>query len=379
MRIIYLSNSLVPSQEANAIQVVKMCSALAKNGCKVIFFGRKGTSSIKDIFAYYDVSNSFQIRLIKVLDIRIIRRIIFAWKVLKQIRREQLGFTIFGRDYYLMGFFAKFGLIQSPLWLEVHQPPKNVFQSKLIRWVLLYSKFEQLIVISHTLKEEYHRRYGSLVTNKIIVAHDGADAEELPDKLRSSKSYQQRGPRVAIGYIGSFYPGKGMETIAQLVPLLTHFDFHIVGGTESEIERWRQKVKQPNIYFHGFVSPSRIYEKMTEFDIVLAPYLESVFVGGRTVNLALWMSPLKVFEYMSAGLPIVCTDLPVIREILREGENALLAKAADLRSWQDQITRLAEDIQLRKHIGQQAQLDFFQHYTWDQRAKSILNNSILQP
>jgi glycosyltransferase involved in cell wall biosynthesis len=59
-------------------------------------------------------------------------------------------------------------------------------------------------------------------------------------------------------------------------------------------------------------------------DVLLAPYLSDVEGHGRGRNIAEGMSPLKLFEYMAHGKPIVSSDLPVIREVLRDSVNSVL-------------------------------------------------------
>ena len=60
-----------------------------------------------------------------------------------------------------------------------------------------------------------------------------------------------------------------------------------------------------------------------------APDIRVVFGVGGGTNLADWISPLKMFEYMAQGKAIVASDLPMLREVLRNGENALLCDSDD--------------------------------------------------
>ena len=55
------------------------------------------------------------------------------------------------------------------------------------------------------------------------------------------------------------------------------------------------------------------------------------------------MSPLKIFEAMANGRPILASDLPAVREVLRDGHNALLAPPDDIDAWIDRIRALQSD------------------------------------
>jgi glycosyltransferase involved in cell wall biosynthesis len=86
------------------------------------------------------------------------------------------------------------------------------------------------------------------------------------------------------------------------------------------------------------------------------------------------MSPLKVFEYMAAGKAIICSDLPVIREVLDNGRNAKLCPPEDVDEWERALVFLYSNSEIRKEIADNAKSDFNQHYSWQIRAKKILMN-----
>ncbi len=85
------------------------------------------------------------------------------------------------------------------------------------------------------------------------------------------------------------------------------------------------------------------------------------------------MSPLKMFEYMAAGKPIISSDLPVLREVLEDGRNAILVPADDLAAWESAIHRLSGDPDLGLRLGEAARRDLHERYTWDARAGRVLD------
>jgi len=84
------------------------------------------------------------------------------------------------------------------------------------------------------------------------------------------------------------------------------------------------------------------------------------------------MSPLKIVEDMAAGKAIVASDLPVLKEFLRDGSNAVLAPASDEGAWAKRIRGLRADPEARRRIGAQARREFLEAYTWDHRARRVL-------
>ena len=83
-------------------------------------------------------------------------------------------------------------------------------------------------------------------------------------------------------------------------------------------------------------------------------------------------SPLKLFEYMAAGRPIVASDLPSLREVLRHGDNAWLVQPDDPAALAQGIQHLLAEPALAARLAAQAQEEV-QAYTWEQRAERILS------
>jgi glycosyltransferase involved in cell wall biosynthesis len=86
----------------------------------------------------------------------------------------------------------------------------------------------------------------------------------------------------------------------------------------------------------------------------------------------LFTSPLKLFDYMAAGVPIVASDLPALREVLRHEENALLARPGDPDAFAAAVRRLLADPVLAARLGRQARADV-DGYSWDARAHALLD------
>jgi glycosyltransferase involved in cell wall biosynthesis len=127
-----------------------------------------------------------------------------------------------------------------------------------------------------------------------------------------------------------------------------------------------------NVVLHGHQPPRAVGELIAEFDVLLAPYRREV-KPHAALDIAPWMSPLKIFEYMAAGKPIVAADLPVIREVLTDGETALLCSPDDDGDWVAALRRLHEEPELARRIGAQAHDEWRRAYTWQARASTILD------
>jgi glycosyltransferase involved in cell wall biosynthesis len=115
------------------------------------------------------------------------------------------------------------------------------------------------------------------------------------------------------------------------------------------------------VSFTGLAARDAVPELVAGFDIALQP---------KVVDYA---SPLKVFEYMAAGRAIVAPDQPNIREILTDGETALLFDPAESGSVWRAIQRLVADPALRRRLGEAARAEIARRdYTWERNAERIV-------
>jgi glycosyltransferase involved in cell wall biosynthesis len=99
-------------------------------------------------------------------------------------------------------------------------------------------------------------------------------------------------------------------------------------------------------------------------------------VGGKKES-SRWMSPLKIFEYMAERKAIVCSDLPVLREVLNDRVSSWLVPPADFAAWVAALRTLETDAPLRLSLGLAAQRYFLAHHTWQQRPEIIFE--VLKP
>lgn len=370
MRILYLSDSSVPSYSANSIHVIKMCHAWACHGNEVTLIAKNTNACVKGIrsvYHFYGVSHNF----------KIIKYPYKAFPGSGRLYNLLLPFFAFGKFdiVYTRAIYPAFWycLFKKTIAFEIHEPfnTKNRWLSILFDFILKSGKVSKWVVISAALKN-YLKLQFSISEDNIIMAHDGADL--FPENIEPKPLTGD----FKIGYVGSLLAGKGMELIIPLSKRCPIFTFHIVGGHVKDVDKWRTQLEvgQKNVIFHGFVAHADTPAFIISFDVLIAPYQESVHVkrSNNSNNIALWMSPLKIFEYMSSGKPIISSDLPVLKEVLRNKKNAILNDPININDWSNSLVELKKDECLRKDLGSQAKKDFLNKYSWSSRAKVILDS-----
>ena len=369
MKISYLSTAIIPSRKANSVHIMKMCAAFAKNGHEVTLYAPSvNNKSNINIFNYYGVDETFCVKRVLYPSF-VFGHYFYSFFVLINLFFSKVD-LIFSRNLLSLVFAS---LLFKDKVLEIHQPIPNTsrLQNYLFKILISLKYFKKLIVITKPLKSIFLSKY-DISENKILVAPDGADLPTQKKKFSSSSL-----KRLQVGYVGHLYKGRGIELIIELSKTCNWADFFIVGGNDNDIKRVKNLSKYiKNINIVGFLSPSKAESFRLSMDVLLAPYQAKVGLENSKLTTEAWMSPLKIFEYMAATKSIICSDIPVLHEVLRHNENCLLCNPSDLNEWKKALKSLNDNKLLRERLSRQAYSDLINKYTWQIRANDILKKSI---
>ena len=131
------------------------------------------------------------------------------------------------------------------------------------------------------------------------------------------------------------------------------------GPARPGLEALAQELRV-SVRFTGVVAHELVPAAVAEFDIALLP------------KVVPYASPLKIFDYMAAGRPIVAPDQPNIREILTDGVDALLFDPARPEALWAAVRRLVDDAGLRERLGRAGRAELERRdYTWAGNARRI--------
>ncbi len=372
MRIFYLADSFLPSKRANAVNIVKMCEAFVQLGHEVelIIPTHSDGDQTQAIFDTYDVQFPFEIHFIPVP--RLPGTLyLFALKASAYVLRKKSPQPTFyyGRStttLALIGWFIR------PVGIDVHGTiwRKNIVRRLLFRSLATGKSTRVISFNTSPLKALFREFYGAVMNKgiRLIALANGATEIEDPPlfPLKGSAT------KLKAGYVGSFFPGRGIDLLVEMARRLPDVEFHLAGGTAADLMKQGLQSNLPNIFCYGHIAHRLTAGFRKGCDVLLAPYQENVRVSSGENTIA-YMSPIKIFEYMTSGKPIVCSDFPVLRGVLNS-ENALLVDAQDLTVWSNAIESL-RDPELRKRLGQKALLDFRQRHTWGIRAEKLLETA----
>lgn len=372
MKIAYISTSTIPSRTANSIHVMKMCQAFANQDHEVLLIcpdKKQIENDIYDIFNFYGVKPIFRLKKIWYPNIK---GKTFIYAIISTIISKFFKADI----VYSRNIFSSYlsSLLRINVVFEAHQAISDFgkLEEFIFRKLILNQQLLALITITNSLKTYLINKY-NIKQQLLFVAPDGADI--IPQRTKPIDKIFNK-DKCQIGYIGHLYSGRGVELIIKLSEKCSWADFHLIGGNDSDVLKWRKETNgMENIIFHGFVSPNIIKRYQISFDVLLAPYQKKVGVSSYTnISTEKWMSPLKLFEYMASKKAIICSDIEVLNEVLIDNLNCLLCPSDDIMSWVEALRTLKEDTILREILGINAYNIFINKYTWNSRAKRIIEH-----
>ncbi|TIT78991.1 MAG: glycosyltransferase [Mesorhizobium sp.] len=370
MRLLYIHSAQVPSLAANAVQVAKMCHAFRVAGAEVLLAVPRASMNRKDhyekIAREYGLDTEFPFRVLPVPFWPVPGRELFFATLALFAAVWLQPHVIFTRSATVALVSA--GLFRFATVFELHDPIGSLSgrQRQRLSKLIGLVAFRMLVVTTQRLRDNSICLFPQHA-GKFFIAPNGADpVPPNAEKCSLTGTFK-------VGYVGHLYKGKGMEIISAIAPRCGWATFHIVGGTPDDIGNWTSKLAHcPNIVFHGHVPHAATYAYLAEMDVVIAPYLRDVQGQGGGSNIAEGMSPLKLFEYMAHGKPIVSSDLPAIREVLSDSVNGVLVSPDNPSDWVKALQRLRKGKVFRDQLGRQAKADFLAKYSRIARATNIL-------
>ena len=366
IRLTYITTAAFPAPKASSVQVMQMCAAFAAAGALVKLVARRSTDTTTDIFSYYGLPPTFEFEV----------RALSRWPRSHDVLQAQTVFAEPGADWIC---YSRIRDLTAPTLalmrgakaaVEVHGPPLTMRERVLLKWIARHPR-GRLIAISEPLREFYRRELGL----QTFVAPDAVDVSRFEPQLLTNEARAQlglgEGPWVV--YVGGLYEGRGLDQLFHAVSALPAQTLIVGGRSQEEVEIWRERARSAGatrVRFEGYQTPARVPLYLFAADVLVMPYGKRV-LSATGEDITHWTSPLKLFEYLAAGRPIVATDLPALRPTLVPDHNALVVAAEDVAGLRAALDRVLNDGVLAMRLATNARQTAGGH-TWIERAKRIL-------
>jgi glycosyltransferase involved in cell wall biosynthesis len=347
-----------------------MCNAFAETGAAVELVVQRRVNVVQeDAFAYYHLPESFRITELATLDTLqyswtgIIGRIgyllqvaVFALNALRYARKSDA--VIYSRDevvLYLLSFFGH------SFAYEIHAPKWNFLTQRVVQKAAL------VFPISRGLKDFYIGK--GVAPERLIVAPDAVNLGHFSvpeEREECRKRLDLPLDKKIVLYAGHLYERKGAFVAGEAAPLLDDDTLMLfVGGTEDEIPNFTQRYgHDPRVRILGPKPHSDIPYYLKAADVLVLPNT------AKDADARLYTSPMKLFEYMASGTPIVASDVPSLREIL-DDTTAYFVKPDDAEALAVCIKKVMDEKEAANKKAEKALMSV-KEYSWKNRARKII-------
>jgi glycosyltransferase involved in cell wall biosynthesis len=209
-----------------------------------------------------------------------------------------------------------------------------------------------------------------IAASKIEVIPNGADLE-FADGQHDDHGAIAAKPYIL--YFGSLHPWQGIETLLRAFARLRDLDelrLVLCCSQESRQAKWYRRLAEKleiasRVDWHFGLSAAELAPRLRNAMVSVAPLTEC------TRNIVQGCSPLKILEAMAAGVPVIASDLPAVRELVTDGAEALLIQPDRPDALARAIRIIFEDPDLRASLGAAGRKTVESSFTWEHAATRL--------
>lgn len=343
---------------------IKECLSLTKAGYQVSLIVADGFGDeVKNNVCIYDVGTSFG---------RLKRMFVTTGRVFT--KAKNLNADIYHlHDPELIPIGLKLKKLGKKVIFDAHEdvpkqllgkPYLNMFSKKILslmfslfeRWAC--KSFDSIITATPFIRDKF-----LLINSNTVDVNNFPVLGELEniEGIWSDKINQ-------VCYIGGVSTIRGIKEIVAAMALVSHQTRLQLGGTFSE-KNLAEEVKQYKGWLQvdelGFVDREGVRKILTESVVGLVTLYPVInYIDAL---------PVKMFEYMSAGIPVIASDFPLWRKIIDESGCGICVNPLEPREIAKAIDYLVENPDIAKEMGENGKKAIYDQYNWTIEAKKLLN------
>lgn len=220
---------------------------------------------------------------------------------------------------------------------------------------------------------------GKAESSKVILVTGAVDTETFRPDPASREEIRRRyslGDSPVVGYVGTFQEWHGLsELIAasqDVVSVRTDVKFLMVGPYFKETQAKVANAGLANSFiFTGPIQYQDVPKYMNAGDVLVAPYNPGRIESTEQVRKHGLGSPLKVFEYMAVGKPVITTDVKPISDPIQDGVTGYLIPPGDSKALSSGILKILANGELAEKVGSAGRQSVIANYSWSLVAKQL--------
>ena len=381
---VFFTRNILPQQNvASLVQVAHSANAAANLGYPaVLVYLRKGWSALNPV----DLLFPFQPRkpddkLAKIYNIQENLKVAdlpVPWPIDLWDNKWTSASTIVSKYYLPIHLLKSTQIVHSRDWnfvkaaikngipaiYEQHHHENKQFESEIVRNPL----FQISVTVADTVRDSMI--LNGMPPEKVITLHNGFNHLFLARQTEAAQNWRQQlledGRQHLAVYAGGLYPFKGVDMLVDVALELPRVQLAIAGGDSSQVTAYQQLAKSKqvnNIKFLGYLPQNQLASLLQAADVLTHPHC--------LTEAATFTSPLKFFDYMASGTPIVATEIASLMEF-KSGNIAATWCEPDnphqfAQSIRDCLTKYP-----RKSEGYAETLNFVKQFSWENRIQKIM-------
>jgi glycosyltransferase involved in cell wall biosynthesis len=298
------------------------------------------------------------------------------WRMRRYLRRHPDVDLIYERySLFMIATVAIARKFRIPLVLEVNDATfvdrvRPLRLTRLARRMesYLFRRVDGLVFVSRTFRDRAVQVHGPIAP--AIIAPNAANLQQFT--VPTAQRLQTRlrhglGDSTVCGYLGAFVPWHSIhEFVYRITPRLDERpDLKLLlvgdGATFEDVRSWVQSRNlQSRIVLTGRVAHRDVPALLAAMDLAILPS-----AGDYT-------SPVKLFEFMAAGVAPVAPDFGPIREVLSPGKTGWIFRAGDLDAAVDSVLQHSRDLPALRRVGQAARNYIASERQWSNNVDQLL-------
>lgn len=272
-----------------------------------------------------------------------VRAVVGLYNLIKRrnihiLRTHQYHANLYGR---IAGALARVPVILPSFHNLYEFPDTPKFHRRIFNWLLSFHS-DFLVAVSNSVASDI-RRFDWVSNEQIKVMSDSIDTEEFNANLNQREARMLLGlpdDQLIIGTVGRLDEQKGHRYLIEAASGIHDVCVAIAGGGPllGELKSYSDKLKG-NIIFTGMMMPEKVPLFLRAIDIFCFPSLWEGF-------------GIALAEAMAAGLPVVASDIPPLREVL--GDAGIFVRSGDAVALREALNRLIDNVSLRESYSRNA-------------------------
>lgn len=317
---------------------------------------------------------SDNLRELRFLAAMFVRRLLEEFRLLRKVSPD----VVILRQARYVSAVPLCYLLNIPIILEINGPALEyefLPQEERLRggafwhWLdkVLMKLASHNMVVSETLKRYYVK--DGIAAEKIASVPNGVDTHAFDATVKGDRIREQLSlkGKTVVGFSGKFARWHGLPLLADAMKAIHASNKYsdlvllLVGSPDDNVVM--PELPDEITTITGHIPHEEMPEYLAAIDIFVAPY---------PLITPFYFSPLKIFEAMAMGKPVIASAQGQICELITDELSGLLYPPGDLYALIHRIERLLVDAEYRRKLGRTARKVIETSYTWQDNAERML-------